>query len=163
MNTWDFCTNAAMRRAVRQLSQLYDEALDPTGLRVTQFTLLSQIRRDGAPALSALADEMVMDLSALGRSVQPLVREGLVELVPDADDRRVKRARLTEHGLAVQAEAAQRWKAAQTEVDAILGPDNSRALRDTLTLVASDTFAERFLAGIGATERAAISRDSSAG
>ncbi len=84
------CNNSMLRRASRMLGQLYDDELAPSGLRATQHGLLAQIHIMGAPTLRDLAAEIVMDLSALGHTLKPLVRDGYVALVPDKEDRRVK-------------------------------------------------------------------------
>ncbi len=87
-----------LRRASRMLGQLYDDALAPSGLRATQHGLLAQIAIMDGPTLRDLAAEIVMDLSALGHTLKPLIRDGYVALVPDKDDRRVKHAMLTKAG-----------------------------------------------------------------
>jgi DNA-binding MarR family transcriptional regulator len=146
MNTWDFCTNAAIRRASRRVGQLYDDAIAPSGLRTTQYTLLAQIRLLGEPTLRQLANALVMDLSALGHTLKPLERDGYVTLVPDEKDRRARRARLTPKGLARLAEATALWHKAQSRFDAEFGAKKSAALRRALDLISSDEFAEKFTA-----------------
>lgn len=145
------CTAAAVRRATRQLSQLYDDALAPLGIKATQLTLLNAIHTQGNPALSALAQDLVMDLSALGHTLKPLVRDGLVVLTPDSRDRRVKRAGLTPTGQARLRDAALLWSAAHARTEAMLGPERATALRELLDDIASPAFAEAFLQGLAAT------------
>lgn len=142
-NTWNLCTNAAIRRAARRLGQIYDEALSPTGLRGTQFSLLTQIKYLEHPTLRELADALVMDLSALGHTLKPLERDGFVTLVRDEKDRRAKRAQLTRKGLAKQEEGVPLWQAAQSRFDAEFGAKKSQDLRKSLELVSSEAFAER--------------------
>jgi DNA-binding MarR family transcriptional regulator len=141
---WMHCTNSAIRRASRRLGQLYEDAMGDTGLKGTQFSLLTQIRHDGQPTLKALADTMVMDLSALGHTLKPLIRDGLVELVPDPKDRRVKRARLTAAGEAKQAEMFERWQQTQSRFDDTFGKDKSEEIRRAMAVIASAEFAEAF-------------------
>lgn len=143
---WSYCNSSAMRRAARHLGQLYDDAMGETGLKGTQYSLLSQIRLSGAPTLKALAGEMVMDLSALGHTLKPLIRDGLVELVPSETDRRVKHVRLTAEGAARQQELTQRWQVAQARFDAALGPERARELRGLLGFLGSEDFAKAFRA-----------------
>ncbi|OYX02114.1 MAG: hypothetical protein B7Z15_19165 [Rhizobiales bacterium 32-66-8] len=141
-NAWDYCCNAALRRASRRISQLYDAALAPSGLRTTQYSLLSQIHLSAEPTLRALASGLVMDQSALGHTLKPLLRDGYVELIPDPNDRRTKRIRLTEAGRLKQTEATALWQDAQARFDAGFGLEASRALRLTLAHLASAEFAE---------------------
>src|SRR3981081_1650477 len=74
------CFATAMRKASRRLSQLYDEVLEPSGLRTTQFAILSELERraKAPPTMRELADAMVMDRSALGHNLRPLERDGVI-------------------------------------------------------------------------------------
>lgn len=141
---WAYCNSSAMRRAARQLGQLYDDAMGDTGLKGTQFSLLSQIRFSGEPTLKNLAEAMVMDLSALGHTLKPLQRDGWIEIVPDENDRRVKRVRLTDKGIAKQAELTARWRRAQARFDETFGKEQAAELRRTLELISSPEFANAF-------------------
>ncbi|MEN3146471.1 MarR family winged helix-turn-helix transcriptional regulator [Neorhizobium sp. IRAMC:178] len=141
---WLHCSNSAVRRASRQLGQLYEDAMGDTGLKGTQFSLMSQIAGSDEPTLKNLADAMVMDLSALGHTLKPLIRDGLVELVPDAQDRRAKRVRLTDTGAATQLDLTTRWQVAQDRFDKAFGKDKSEELRRTLAFISSGEFAKAF-------------------
>jgi len=141
---WMHCSNTAIRRAARQLGQLYDDCMEGTGLKGTQFALLSQIASSGEPALKQLAEAMVMDLSALGHTLKPLIRDGYVELVPDRDDRRVKRARLTAMGRETQRALLANWQDAQSRFDRVFGRERSVEIRKALAFVSSPGFAKAF-------------------
>src|SRR6185295_6123464 len=84
------CIVAAMRAATRRLTQLYDEAMAPTGLRVTQFHILSELERRSAdpPTVGELAEILTMERSALGQTLRPLTRGGFIDLGQDERDRR---------------------------------------------------------------------------
>ena len=71
-----FCNNAALRKAARGLGKLYDAVLEPSGLKATQFSLLTQIYDLGNPTMAELANSLVMDLSAMRHSLGPLIRDG---------------------------------------------------------------------------------------
>jgi len=137
---WNHCTNSAIRRTARRLGQFYDEIISQSGLKGTQFSLMSQIVLSGEPSLKTLADALIMDLSALGHTLKPLIRDGLVELVADERDKRVKRARLTALGKAQQAAALALWTEAQGRFDAAFGADESARLRQTLAAISSMDF-----------------------
>ena len=144
---WMRCSSSSVRRASRQLGQLYEDAMGLTDLRGTQFSLLSQINHLQEPTQKALAQAMVMDLSALGHTLKPLIREGLVELVADEKDRRAKRVRLTSLGRSRQAELVGRWREAQNRFDKVLGAEKSAELRRTLAFISSEEFAKAYAAG----------------
>jgi DNA-binding MarR family transcriptional regulator len=147
------CTNTALRRAARRIGQLYDEALAPLGLKATQLALLAETYRqrdkDGqeGPTLHVLAEQLGIQISALTHALRPLVREGLVEIRPDAEDGRTKRGVLTSAGETRLEEALALWASANGQVDAVLGPDTTRQLRDLADEVASEEFLHAYVTG----------------
>jgi len=139
------CTNTALRLAARRLGQLYDEALAPMELKATQLALIAEIEKlsvanPRGPVLQELAARLAIQLSALTHALRPLVRDGLVELRPDAEDRRTKHGVLTPLGKARLSEAVVRWAAANDRVEAVLGPASAANLRALADQVASDAF-----------------------
>ena len=119
------CTCLAVRQAARHVTQFYDRHLASAGLRTTQFSILARLRRHGAMTINALAEEMVMDRTTLGRNILPLERDGLISIKPGRSDRRSKELRLTEAGLERLRAGYQGWKEAQKEFAAAFG--NERA------------------------------------
>lgn len=120
LTTACFCSK--IRRSSRLLLRLYDEGLAPTGLTTMQFAALRSIERlGGAPRLSELARETGYDRTAMWRTLQPLAREGLVELGGEA--RKAAPVRLTETGHSRAAAALPYWDAVQARIDKALGPD----------------------------------------
>jgi len=146
-DVWLHCTNSAVRRAARQLGQLYDDAMGDTGLKGTQFSLLSQIAALGNPTQKALAEAMVMDLSALGHTLKPLIRDGLVTLVPDENDGRARRVLLTPEGHTQRDKMLALWREAQGRFDKAFGKEQSAELRRALAIIASADFADAFRRG----------------
>jgi DNA-binding MarR family transcriptional regulator len=65
------------------VSQIYDEALAPCGLRSTQKSVLDSIARASRPTMGEVVASLVLDRSALAHNIKPLEREGLVEVVAD--------------------------------------------------------------------------------
>ncbi|TIT86430.1 MAG: MarR family transcriptional regulator, partial [Mesorhizobium sp.] len=80
-------------------------------MKGTQFGLIFQIHVSSEPAMGAIAEALIMDLSALGHTLKPLIRDGYVETFADEDDRRIKRVRLTPQGQAKLDEAIKLWSA----------------------------------------------------
>jgi DNA-binding MarR family transcriptional regulator len=140
------CTNTALRRAARRLGHLYDEALAPLDLKATQLSLLTEIARvppnDGqqGPTLQDLAARLAIQISALTHALRPLVRDGLVEVRQDVNDRRAKHGILTPLGKARLREALVLWDAANRRVEVVLGPASAAKLRDLADEVASEEF-----------------------
>jgi DNA-binding MarR family transcriptional regulator len=121
------CACFALRRAARAVTQLYDEALRPSGLRVTQFTVLQITSRLGSVALGQLARASAMDRTTLTRSLALLERDGLVEPAP-RDDRRERRFRVTEPGEQALRAAFPRWERAQSRLAELYGSERLRRL-----------------------------------
>jgi DNA-binding MarR family transcriptional regulator len=130
------CNNAMLRRAARKLGQFYDDVQAPSGLKATQQGLLYQIHIGDEPAMGAIAAALVMDLSALGHTLKPLIRDGYVETVADKDDRRIRRVRLTRAGEKKLAEAMKLWQVAQQRLEDRIGADKAERLRVALDEIA---------------------------
>jgi DNA-binding MarR family transcriptional regulator len=146
------CTNTALRLAARRLGQLYDEALAPLDLKATQLALIFEMDKltgadEQGPTLQDLATRLAIQLSALTHALRPLVRDGIVELRQDAQDRRTKHGVLTVLGKTRLSEATVRWAAANDQVEAVLGPASAASLRALADQVASDEFLVAYKAG----------------
>jgi len=141
-DAFSVCNNASLRRAARKLGQFYDDVLEPSGLRATQQGMLYQIHIGNEPAMSAMAEALVMDLSALGHTLKPLIRDGYVETFQDRDDRRIRRVRLTAAGRAKLDEVLELWAKAQRRVEDILGEDKAARLRAVLNDIAALDFGD---------------------
>jgi DNA-binding MarR family transcriptional regulator len=130
------CNNRALREAGRNLSQIYDQFLAPTGLRSTQFSLLARLKRLGPISINALAAEMGLDRTTLGRNILPLQRDGLIAIEADAADKRSKQLQLTELGVERLAQARRQWARAQTAFETAFGAERAASLRELLREVA---------------------------
>lgn len=129
------CNCLAVRQAARHVTQFYDQFLAPIGLRMTQFSVLSRIKRRGPLTINALAAELVMDRTTLGRNILPLEREKLIAILPGKTDRRSKELHLTELGRQRYEVGAKRWAAAQKQFDAAFGDRRASELRAILRAI----------------------------
>lgn len=129
-----------MRKASRRLTQLYDDALVPCGLRSTQFAILTELKRRSTtpPTMAELARALVTDRSALGHNLKPLERDGLIALQEGDEDRRRRHVVLTEQGEAKLAEARPLWATAQAQFNAVFGEAEAASLRLVLLGIAYD-------------------------
>lgn len=121
------CACANLRRAARALTQLFDEALAPSGLRATQFTLLVTSRLMGESTINEVAERMGMDRTTLSRNLKPLVRNGLLEVRPGKDGR-TRLVRITPAGEQALEVAYPLWQQAQQETVGVLGEERHEAL-----------------------------------
>ena len=143
-NQKSLCNCTALRKATRRVSQLYDSALEPCGLRTTQRAILNHIARAGTPALGELAEVLVMDRGALTHNLKPLQRDGLVKISVDPQDRRTRLIALTAQGRAKLAESEALWARAQRGFEASFGVAKSASLRQALEYLVSDDFVNAF-------------------
>ena len=139
------CNCTALRKATRRVSQLYDSALEPCGLRTTQRSILMQIARSGnPPPLGELAEALVMDRGALTHTLKPLERDRLIEIRIDPEDRRNRLVALTAAGRKKLEESQALWKRAQQGFETAFGVAKSAALREALEFVVSEDFVAAF-------------------
>ena len=126
------CAAGNLRRATRALTQLYDDALRPSGLRVTQFSLLVNLARLGPQTMNELADKLAMDRTTLTRNLAPLEREGWVESVT-GEDQRTRLVAMTKQGEKVLSKAIPLWAQAQARMVKGIGQERLRNLIKDLT------------------------------
>jgi len=133
----DECNCLAVRQAARHVTQFYDQFLAPSGLRATQFSILAKLRRLGPMTINALAEELVMDRTTLGRNILPLEREGLIDVVPGRRDRRSKELQVSEAGAARLRSAVKGWAQAQSQFESVFGAKRTKDLRALLHTVST--------------------------
>lgn len=121
------CTNLKLRELSRVVTRHYDAHVAPTGLKNSQYSLLSHVVLLGPIRPGELAARMRLDASTLTRNLQPLVAAGWVEQGP-GDDARSRSVVATEAGRAKRAEAQRAWKQAQLALNARLGNERVAAL-----------------------------------
>jgi DNA-binding MarR family transcriptional regulator len=147
------CNCTTLRKASRRISQLYDTALAPSGLKTTQRAILAQINRSQPTTVGALAEALVMDSGALAHTLKPLERDRLVEVTIDPDDRRNRLITLTPAGRAKLAETDALWANAQRGFEIALGGVESEALREALQFLVSDRFVTAFESSLATRAR----------
>ena len=126
------CNCFTVRSAARHVTQFYDQVLAPTGVRTTQFTILAHLQARGPVTINALAKDIVMDRTTLGRNLLPLERDGLIRIEPSANDRRAKEVHLTKIGAKRFLAAAKKWSAAQAQFETAFGPKRALELRSMM-------------------------------
>lgn len=114
------CTHLKLRQLMRRVAQLYDFELARTGLKTTQYSLLSYVARLGPIRPGDLARGMKMSASTLTRNLRPLIDAGWVELGPGPDGRS-RIASVTDAGREKRQEAQRHWRIAQDALNHQLG------------------------------------------
>jgi DNA-binding MarR family transcriptional regulator len=133
------CNATALRKASRRLTQLYDSALEHSGLRSTQLAILVELNNwsEHPPTLAELAEALVIERSALGHTLRPLEREGWVVLQP-GEDRRQRHVVITPKGKAKCKEGVRLWATAQHRFEDVYGRSEAATLRQMLLGIAHD-------------------------
>jgi DNA-binding MarR family transcriptional regulator len=116
------------------VTQLYDDALAPVNLRVTQLSLLRTLQRLGTLTIGELAAHNLLDRTALSRNLDPLSERRLVAIRPGRDAR-TREVTLTRHGTAAIAAAAPHWERAQREVAHHVGRDRLDGMYEVLRAI----------------------------
>lgn len=125
------CTNFKLRQLTRLVSNHCEAHFAETGLKTTQYALLSHIVVLGPIQPSELARRMDLDLSTLSRNVQPLLTLGLVQTLPGADARS-RQLQATAQGHARRNQLKATWKRAQLSLNERLGDDRVQRLHALL-------------------------------
>ena len=135
------CTCGSLRKASRRVSQFYDAALAPVGIKSTQFSILAEVERGsiGGPlSMCELATAMVMDRSTLGHNLRPLERDDLLSLRLTVTDRRKRHVALTKKGKATLRRARRLWRTAEGRFEKTFGKRHAADLRAVLLYIAGN-------------------------
>lgn len=116
------CTNLKLRQLSRVVTRHYDGYVARTGLKNTQYSLLSHVVALGPVRLTDLAQTMRIEPSTLTRNLQPLIAQGWVQALP-GEDARSRLVEATAAGREKRAEGQRAWKQAQLALNDKLGPD----------------------------------------
>lgn len=114
------CTNIKLRQLMRRVAKHYDDEVGKTGLKGTQYSLLSYVVKLGPIRPGDLAAEMKIGPSTLTRNMRPLIDAGWLELGPGADGRS-RLLSVTTAGREKRQEAQRRWRVAQEGINQMLG------------------------------------------
>jgi DNA-binding MarR family transcriptional regulator len=125
------CTNLKLRQLMRRVAQHYDAEVGKTGLRGTQYSLLSYVARLGPVRPVDLARAMKLDASTLTRNLRPLIAAGLLRLDPGADARS-RLVNITPAGRDKRQQAQRHWRVAQEALNQRLGSERVVALHALL-------------------------------
>ncbi|HEV7317565.1 MAG TPA: MarR family winged helix-turn-helix transcriptional regulator [Ensifer sp.] len=125
------CYCALLRKATRRTTSIYDDALQPVGLNLAQFSLLRHIARDEPISMTELGRKIELERSTVSRNVKVLEGMGLAA-TGSGKDQREATVGLTESGRQILIDGAPLWQAAQDKIEARLGPDAAAQLEDLL-------------------------------
>lgn len=138
MEEGPFCVCGNIRKAVRSVTQFYDDALRSLGIKATQMSLLGHCGKLDGATIGQLAEALVMDRTTLTRNLRPLEKKGLLK-INLGKDRREREITLTKRGVDTLARAYPLWKKAQSHVARGLGKKRLGELLTNLQAVVEMT------------------------
>ena len=121
------CVAVRLRLLNRVVTNVYDEALRPLGIKVSQLNILVAIGAMGTARSADVGEVLCLEPSTLSRNLERMRTQGWIEEV-DSEDARSKPLRLTATGRKVLAQAHTRWEDAQRDVRKLLGADLTAAI-----------------------------------
>lgn len=127
------CACANLRKVTRTVTNVYDRHLQPSGLKSTQYYMLTNIARYKKISISKLGEMMLLDQTTVTRNVNILKNSGFVHIKKDQQDSRAKLISLTDIGLAKLEEATPMWLQIQEKVESELGIEKYKELVSLLT------------------------------
>lgn len=123
------CTN--LRRASRALTQFYDKLLEPSGLKVTQYSLLNHLKRLGPLTMNELSQAIRLERTTLVRNLKLLQKMGSVK-VSEEENSRARIVHLTESGQELLKAAVPYWVQAQKTVEEMFTLEEFSLLKKAL-------------------------------
>jgi len=114
------CIAVRMRMLNRVVTNIYDDALRPLGVKVSQMNILVAAGKMGTARPAEVCSLLHLDVSTLSRNVDRMKARGWLEVIPD-EDRRTQPFRLTKEGHKLLEQAAPAWKKAQRQAKSLLG------------------------------------------
>ena len=128
------CTCFHLRRAARQVSQIYDRELAAVDLSLNEYSVLRHAERNGHCLLGELADSLGMERTTLTRNLKPLLEAGWLK-EKRGEDARQRLISLTASGRRRLASAKPHWLRAQQRIEASYGSARAERLRKDLDLL----------------------------
>jgi DNA-binding MarR family transcriptional regulator len=130
------CIAGRLRLLNRVVTGLYDDALRPFGIKLSQGSVLAVTAKLGVARPADVCDLLEMDTSTLSRTVERMVDNGWLEILPD-EDGRSHPFRLSDQGRRLMEKAIPAWEKAQGEAGKLLGEDGLRLLDSAIRRVKS--------------------------
>jgi DNA-binding MarR family transcriptional regulator len=124
------CIAVRLRLLNRVVTNFYDDALRPLGLKVSQLNILIVTAKLGLARPAQVCEILQLDASTLSRNVKPLQTHGWLEVVPE-EDARTQPFRLTAQGRRLLQRAVPAWEQAQQQAGELLGEDGVALLTRT--------------------------------
>ena len=128
---FDQCLAGRLRILNRVVTNMYDEALRPIGVKTSQLNILVAAGKLGLARPAEICERLHLDTSTLSRNVERMRAKGWFEVVGDVDGR-AQPFRLTLKGHKLVEKARPRWDEAQKQVRKLLGNETVQTIVDAV-------------------------------
>ena len=132
-NYLKICACRNLRMTSRVITQYFDKALQPVGLRITQLALMADILFSEGITVGELADTQLMDQTTVTRNVEILRKSGFIDVKSGNDDSRKRCITITELGTAKLKAAVPFWEKAQQRIEDNIGSERYEEFLKTLS------------------------------
>jgi DNA-binding MarR family transcriptional regulator len=132
------CIAVRMRILNRVITNIYDDALRPLGLKVSQMNILVATSKMGVTRPAEICNRLHLDVSTLSRNVERMKDRGWLEVVLD-EDGRAQPFRLTAQGQKLLNKAAPIWTEAQNKTKELLGEGIAGQLKRAVDRIQLDS------------------------
>jgi DNA-binding MarR family transcriptional regulator len=132
----NICNCANIRRASRAITQFYNDLLAPSGLKVTQYSLLSHIRRLGPLTMNELSQAIHLERTTLVRNLKPLEKLGFIAIAAEKNAQ-ARQITITEKGLKSLEAAFPHWNKAQQVLQELIPENELQIFMGTLQKIES--------------------------
>jgi DNA-binding MarR family transcriptional regulator len=126
------CACRNLRMTSRVITQYFDKALQPVGLRATQFALLADISSRESSTVGELADALLMDQTTVTRNIEILRKSGLIDVRLGEDDSRKRCIKITELGTTILKDSIPSWEKTQQHIEEKIGSERYEEFLKTL-------------------------------
>lgn len=132
------CIAVRLRKLNRIITNIYDDAMRPLDLKVSQMNILVAAAKMGTARPAKICEHLSLDVSTLSRNVERMKARGWLEVVPD-EDGRSQPFRLTAQGRRLLDKAVPAWSMAQQKVRTLLGDSIVDQLNQTMKRISEET------------------------
>lgn len=121
------CLGYRVRLLSRVITNIYDRAMQPLGLKANQVTILSLLSHVGKASAADISRVLVMEKSTVSRTVDRMKKNGWIA-VEEHGDGPGQTITVTDQGRKLMAAAHAQWKKAQDQAAEVLGEEGVAAI-----------------------------------
>ncbi len=123
----DECLAGRVRRLNRVITNLYDRALHPHGIKINQASILVLLLVHGETGPGEIGARLQMEKSTVSRNIDRMRRSGWLDVVGKGAGVG-QTIRITPLGRQLMVDAHDQWQSAQSKARELVGEEGAQAL-----------------------------------